>query len=98
MNVLAQVETPANAGVADIVEIANLSEHGARLLGARQWQPREQLVISDGTGLGGFSARAEVIYCEALSNGQFALGVKFAERNIISWKASSAEPRAGDPR
>lgn len=88
MNLAAQLQTANGIGLLDAVVIANLSEHGARILSSRQWPASEHVVVSDGTGLSGFRATGRVIYCEALAAGQFALGLQFIEQNMPSWQVN----------
>lgn len=69
-------------GLADIVVIANISGHGARFLSDHQRAVRERLVVREVAAFGGYRATAEVIYCERLANGQFALGVRFVDQGV----------------
>jgi hypothetical protein len=90
MNVLAHVETSDSMGLADIVVIANISEHGARLLSDRQRAVRERLVVTEVAAFSGYRATAEVIYCETLAKGQFALGVRFVDEGVSPLKGNWA--------
>lgn len=66
------------SGVPLIVEtvwIENISSHGARIRTHRSWQAQDQMVLSG--VLGDFRADAEVVYCQHLSGGDYAVGLKF---------------------
>ena len=58
--------------------IANISSHGARVLSHRNWQPHEQLVLTELVG-GDYHVDAEVVYCQRLDRDQCAVGLKFAK-------------------
>jgi PilZ domain len=57
------------------VMIANLSNHGARIITRRRCQTREQVVLTE--MLGGLHVHAEVIYCQRADGDQYAVGIRF---------------------
>lgn len=60
------------------VVIENISSYGARLRSVRPWTLRECVDLSDSAI--GLHVGAEVVYCEALADGHYAIGVKFDRR------------------
>ena len=58
------------------VMIANISNHGARVMTRRPCQPHEQLILTE--LFGDFHVDAEVIYCQRVDGDQYAVGLRFA--------------------
>lgn len=58
------------------VTIANISNHGARVITHRPCQPHEQLILTE--LFGDFHVDAEVIYCQRADGDQYAVGLRFA--------------------
>jgi len=52
----------------------NLSAHGARIVTERKWQPGTiVLIVSSKEAL---NSRAQIVYCQPLGVGRFAVGVE----------------------
>jgi hypothetical protein len=69
---------PKGVSMEHPVMIENISSHGARLRTSRPWMLRESVDLADSSI--GLLVTAEVVYCEPLADGQFAIGVKFDRR------------------
>src|SRR5437016_14597781 len=87
MHLTACLQSRGEPQIVETVMIVNISSHGARVLAHRQWQPHEQLVLTELVG-GDFHVEAEVVYCQRLDRDQCAVGLKFA-------KTRSEERRVG---
>jgi PilZ domain len=61
----------------------NISSHGARVYSIRHWQLGDAVQV---TPRNEDPACGNVIYCQTLEDGRFAIGVKFQERTI-AWSA-----------
>jgi hypothetical protein len=61
----------------------NISPHGARLFSTRSWQPGEAVRIAPRDEAPAFGS---VVYCQALADGRFIIGVNFRDRPI-TWSA-----------
>jgi hypothetical protein len=59
----------------DVVSIADISSHGARVIGHRFWQPHDHVTLAE--LIGDFSTEAEVVYCQRLEDDMCAVGLKF---------------------
>ena len=59
----------------DRVTISNISGHGARVIGGRPWRAHEPVRLADLAG--DRRLDAQVIYCVALCDQQYAVGLKF---------------------
>jgi hypothetical protein len=79
---LAQAE---NAGIdrEERTYTDNISPHGARLFSTRSWQPGNPVRIAPRDEDPAFGS---VIYCQALPDGRFIVGVNFQDRPI-TWSA-----------
>ena len=54
----------------------NVSPRGARVLVEREWRPRQQvLVVSPDEGV---RSRGQIVYCERLAEGRFAVGLELS--------------------
>jgi len=58
------------------VTIANISNHGARVISRRPCQPHEQIILTE--VFGDSRVDAEVIYCQRVDGDQYAVGLRFA--------------------
>ena len=63
----------------------NVSSRGSRVVTEQRWKPAEHLWLSPMSG--GFHLAAQVVYCQALANGQFAVGLLFRSAPI-NWEDS----------
>jgi hypothetical protein len=61
----------------------NISPRGARLFSTRPWQPGDSIRIAPRDE---DSVVGNVVYCQALADGRFAVGVNFQDRPI-TWSA-----------
>ena len=68
--------------VADQAITVNVSPHGARVLTRRRWQPEQQPQLASNSGE--LRARAKIVYCEPLTDGQFCVGLQFLSA-IMDW-------------
>jgi PilZ domain len=79
---LAQAEN-AGTNVEERTYTDNISPRGARLFSTRPWQPGDSVRIAprdEDPVLG------NVVYCQALADGRFVVGVNFQDRPI-TWSA-----------
>src|SRR5262249_21062499 len=60
----------------------NVSSRGARVLGARRWQPGERPLLTPFSRA--FQLPARVVYCQNLPNGLYRLGLDF-RGTPINW-------------
>jgi hypothetical protein len=81
MSVTACLEIAGEPTVVEPVVIQNISAHGARILARRSRPVDDSVVIAD--PLGAFRLDARVIYCEALADGQVAIGLRFREAAAV---------------
>jgi len=96
MHLTACLQSRGEPPIVETVTIVNISIHGARVLAHRQWQPHEQLVLTELVG-GDFHVEAEVVYCQRLDRDQCAVGLKFAKTIDTQWLAGGnigMRPRA----
>jgi hypothetical protein len=70
-----RLRSPQGVPMDNPVMIENISSHGARLRTVRPWTPHESVDLADSAI--GLLVTAEVVYCEPLADGQYAIGVKF---------------------
>lgn len=63
------VRMPAQEGVTE-----NVSVRGARVVTGKPWRPNDRLNVR--SLLGNFRSRARVVYCQALKNGSYAVGLQ----------------------
>jgi len=85
MHLAACLHTRGVPPVVETVVIVNISNHGARVIAHRPWQPRDQLVLSE--LIGDFHVDVEVVYCQRLDRDQCAVGLKFATAVDAEWPA-----------
>lgn len=77
LSIIACLETPDARATPETVTLENISEHGARVISGRQWNPGDRVVVSD--LFGDFHGTAEVVYSQRTHDGLFAVGLKFDE-------------------
>lgn len=75
MSVAARMETLDQPSIHEMIAIANISSHGARVVSGRPWTVHDCVVVT--AYAGGVRAAAEVVYCQSLDDGRFAIGLKF---------------------
>jgi len=63
----------------------NISAHGARLFSIQPWQIGEEVRVAPRNE---DAAKGSVVYCQALGDGRFAIGVKFLDEPI-KWTAAA---------
>jgi hypothetical protein len=80
-NRTAKLEAAEDPASGETVVLANVSEHGARLIADRYWGAGNQVVVSDPQL--NFRASAEIVYCEPQISQQFAVGLKFTGHQEI---------------
>jgi len=79
---LGQLELLGKPRDSECAWFENISEHGARVLSRRLWQSGDRLLIS--SRCPPFcSATANVIYCQYLRDGLYAIGCRFANGGIL---------------
>ena len=97
MHLTACLQSRGEPPIVETVMIVNISSHGARVLSHRNWQPHEQLVLTELVG-GDYHVDAEVVYCQRLDRDQCAVGLKFAKAVETEWPAAGGSfgirPRA----
>ena len=64
--------------VAECVSTENVSDNGARVRTTRPWKQDARLLVK--SSLGQLLARARVVYCQALPDSTFAVGLEFLAR------------------
>ena len=74
-NAVGNLEAADEPSNNETVVFANISEHGARLIVARQWGEGKEVIVSD--SLTNFRTKAEVVYCVPHTSRQFAVGLRF---------------------
>jgi hypothetical protein len=77
----AKLEAAEDPAIGETVVLANVSEHGARLIADRHWGTGKRVVVSDSQL--NFRANAEIVYCEPQVSRQFAVGLKFTAHQEI---------------
>jgi hypothetical protein len=94
VNIKARLETMGVPMFSESVAIENISNQGARVLTHRAFEPHDTVVLTE--TIGDVSVDAEVIYCQRLSRGQCAVGLKFRRPFLdiptvgpLGWLASS---------
>jgi hypothetical protein len=80
MSVAACLAIPGEPAVIEPVLIENISPHGARVVANRSCLVDDSVVITDPVGAVRLDAR--VIYCESLSDGRSAIGLRFSEAAV----------------
>jgi hypothetical protein len=90
VSVAAHMEAFDQPSIHEMIEIANLSCWGARVVSGRLWRVHDCVVISD-CGVG-FRAVAQVVYCQSLDDGRFAIGLKFRESLADTISSMSRDP------
>ncbi len=64
-----------NEPTTEWVAIRNISIHGARIISDHRWQEREHVNLVE--TVGDQQLDAEVVYCQRIPDGRFAVGLKF---------------------
>ena len=77
----AKLEAAEDPAIGETVVLANVSEHGARLIADRYWGAGKQVIVSDSQL--NFRANAEIVYCEPQVSRQFAVGLRFTGHQEI---------------
>jgi hypothetical protein len=77
----ARLEAAEDPAIGATVVLANVSEHGARIIADRPWGAGKQVIVSDSQL--NFRANAEIVYCEPQVSRQFAVGVRFTGHQEI---------------
>lgn len=70
---LASAVEPSAGGAAFI---ENISSHGARVINDRSWQAHDRLLLWS-ADIGFRRTTGRVVYCQALPDGRFAVGLHF---------------------
>lgn len=70
--------------LAELAMTVNVSPHGARVITKHRWHPGERPRIASNSGK--FQAQAKVVYCEALIDDTFCVGLKF-QSVFMDWKS-----------
>ena len=79
---LGQLELLGNPRDSECARFENISEHGARLLSRRSWQSGDRLLIT--SRCHPFcSTVANVVYCQSLRDGLYAIGCRSANGDIL---------------
>src|SRR6266850_5794120 len=77
----------------EITSTTNVSVHGARVLTKTPWAPKQDVSVRPVSG--NLSLRAHVVYCKALPDRSFSIGLELLQPTA-SWPAvsrTSAVPR-----
>jgi hypothetical protein len=74
-NAVANLRAADEPSINETVVIANISEHGARVITGHSWRRGKQVIVRDSPVT--FQTRAEVVYCAAYAGRQFAIGLRF---------------------
>jgi hypothetical protein len=77
MSVAARIEAVDQPESREMIAIENISVWGARIIGDRPWKVDDSVVISDYAA--GLRATGDVVYCQNLEDGRFAMGIRFRE-------------------
>ena len=64
-----------DAASAESTKTENICSFGARVIAQRPRKPSEQLYVT--SSVGRLKMKARVVYCQALLNGRFAVGLQF---------------------
>ena len=75
----------------EIASTVNVSYHGARVLANAPWKPNQDVSLR--TISGNFYSRAHVVYCKALPNRSFSIGLELLQP-ATDWLVLS---KASDP-
>ena len=87
---LAQVFSPLDPLVGELVSVENVSLRGARVATVRAWARDSQVVVKfTSAELRAKSAR--VVYCQAVSDKEFAVGLEF----LRPWTDASVKRQTG---
>ncbi len=79
---LGQLELFGKPSDSECARFENISSHGARLLSRRPWQAGDRLLIT--SRYPPFcSAAANVVYCQTLRDGLYAIGCKSTNGGIL---------------
>lgn len=62
----------AQPGVLELASTRDVSDHGARVSACRAWSAEEKVLVSAPPG---FLAEGRVVYCHAMPNEQFVVGI-----------------------
>ena len=74
-NVVAKLEAADEPSTSEIVRLADISEHGARVITNRYWGAGRRVIVSDSPL--NYRSKAEVVYCAPYVSRQFVVGLKF---------------------
>jgi hypothetical protein len=80
-NRAAKLEAAEDPAIGETVVLANVSEHGARIITDRYWGAGNQVIVSDSQL--NFRANAEIVYCEPQVSRRFAVGLRFTGHQQI---------------
>lgn len=72
------LSSPARPLVVELAATENISSCGARVQSERPWKPTTPVLVQSPNGE--LLARARVVYCQSLTPGTFALGLRFEVR------------------
>ena len=75
------LQGPNGRTVLNVISIENSSEHGARVITHRFWQPHDHVTLME--VIGDSSVDAEVVYCQRLNDEKYAIGLKFKKRRDV---------------
>jgi len=94
---LARPETAranAGGGAEERTYTDNISPHGARIYSVRPWERGDAVRV---TPRNEYPTYGEVVYCQALEDGRFAIGVRFQERFVTSSATRGADRAESKP-
>jgi hypothetical protein len=74
------IETLAERRAAEKTVAADVSSHGAQVVTNRPWKPGERILVVPLSGE--FELSARVVYCRALANGSFCVGLQFGGQPV----------------
>ena len=75
----------------EITSTTNVSAHGARVLTKAPWAPRQDVSVRPVSG--NLSLRAHVVYCKALPDRSFSIGLELLQP-LENWPAEGGPFRA----
>ena len=94
---LGQLELLEKPRDSECAWIENISDHGARVISRRPWRSGERLLIT--SRYPPFrSAAANVVYCQTLLDGLYALGCESTIGGLLQLLEQKARSRTSDPR
>jgi hypothetical protein len=79
---LGQLELLGNPRDSECAQFQNISDHGARLVSRRPWQSGDHLLITFRC-LPFCSTAANVVYCQPLRDGLYAIGCRSTNGGIL---------------